>query len=205
MYSSIFRPALISRQQLKVLKCCQRRSVATLIKGQDAAKKIMAQVSNDLETLKSSGIQPKLVVGVVGNVAESRIYLDRKKAAALKAGLDFEEKHISEDVQMPEILETIENLNSDPSVHGIIIQLPIPKHLDEQLVCNTVATAKDVDGFTSQNLGNLVQGVGLGNSFVPCTPLAVLKILQNCIPNPDFMGMYFHIKPELFQDFFFAN
>ena len=59
---------------------------------------------------------------------------------------------------------------------------------NDKLVCNSVATAKDVDGFTSQNLGNLVQGVGLGNSFVPCTPLAVLKILQNCIPNPDFMG-----------------
>ena len=70
---------------------------------------------------------------VVGNVAESRIYLDRKKAAALKAGLEFEEKQISENVQMPEILETIENLNRDPSVHGIIIQLPIPKHLDEQV------------------------------------------------------------------------
>ena len=101
--------------------------------GQDAAKKIMSQVSQDLEVLKSSGIKPKLVVGVVGNVPESRIYLDRKKAAALKAGLEFEEKQMSEDVKMPEILETIENLNRDPAVHGIIIQLPIPKHLDEQV------------------------------------------------------------------------
>ena len=93
----------------------------------------MSQVSQDLEVLKSSGIKPKLVVGVVGNVPESRIYLDRKKAAALKAGLEFEEKQMSEDVKMPEILETIENLNRDPAVHGIIIQLPIPKHLDEQV------------------------------------------------------------------------
>ena len=60
--------------------------------------------------------------------------------------------------------------------------------MDSFRVCNTVTTGKDVDGFTSRNLGNLVQGVGLGNSFVPCTPLAVLKILQNCIPNFDFMG-----------------
>lgn len=171
------------------LKCHQqKRSVATLIKGQEAAKKILSQVSKDLEVLNSAGIKPKVVVGVVGNDPASRIYLNRKKAAALKAGLDFEEIQLPDTVQMPEMLSTIKDLNHDRSVNGIIIQLPIPKHLDEQLVCNTVTTGKDVDGFTSRNLGNLVQGVGLGNSFVPCTPLAVLKILQNCIPNPDFMG-----------------
>ena len=126
------RPPIWSRL-VKGHQTSQRRGVATLIKGQDAAKKIMSQVSQDLEVLKSSGINPKLVVGVVGNVPESRIYLDRKKAAALKAGLEFEEKQMSEDVKMPEILETIENLNRDPAVHGIIIQLPIPKHLDEQV------------------------------------------------------------------------
>ena len=130
-----------------------KRTKATLIKGQDAAKKIMSQVNQDLESLTKSGIQPKLVVGVVGNVAESRLYLDRKKAAALKAGIAFEEKQIPENVDNATMLKTIEELNADPSVHGIIVQLPIPKHLDEQLVCNTVATAKDVDGFTSQNLG----------------------------------------------------
>lgn len=165
-----------------------RRSVATMIKGTDAAKKIMSQVVQDLDSLQKSGIKPKLVVGVVGNVSESRIYLDRKKAAAIKAGIDFEEKCLPQDVDQATMLKTINDLNKDPSVHGIIVQLPIPKHLDEQLVCNSVATQKDVDGFTSRNLGNLVQGVGLGNSFVPCTPLAVLKILQTCIPQADFMG-----------------
>ena len=120
----------------------QTRSIATLIKGQDAAKKIMSQVSQDLEILKKSGVKPKLVVGVVGNVAESRIYLDRKKAAALKAGLDFEERNIPETVDQKSLLNVIQELNLDPKVHGIIVQLPIPKHLDEQLICNSVATEK---------------------------------------------------------------
>lgn len=179
---------MLNRNILKFASNQSRRSLATLIKGKDAAKKIMSQVNQDLDSLKKFGIQPKLVVGVVGDVAESRIYLDRKKAAALKAGIAFEERQIPDNVDMPTILKTIEDLNQDRSVHGIIVQLPIPRHLDEQLVCNTVATEKDVDGFTSKNLGNLVQGVGLGNSFVPCTPLAVLKILQNCIPDAEYMG-----------------
>ena len=116
------------------LKCHQqKRSLATLIKGQEAAKKILSQVSQDLEVLKSAGIKPKVVVGVVGNDPASRIYLNRKKAAALKAGLDFEEIQLPDTVQMPEMLSTIKDLNHDRSVNGIIIQLPIPKHLDEQV------------------------------------------------------------------------
>ena len=167
-----------------------KRSLATLIKGQDAAKKIMSQVSQDLELLQKAGVKPKVVPVVVGNVAESRIYLDRKRAAALKAGLEFEEKIIPDTVDMPTMLKTIQDLNADPSVHGIIVQLPIPKHLDEQVVCNSVDVTKDVDGFTCRNLGNLVQGVGLGDSFVPCTPLAALKILQQIQQTEgiDFMG-----------------
>ena len=164
------------------------RGVATLIKGQDAAKKILSQVSQDLELLSKSGIQPKLVPVVVGDVAESRIYLNNKKKAAIKAGLDFEEKILPENVDMPTMLKTLDDLNKDPNVHGIIVQLPLPKHLDEFVICNSVMTSKDVDGFTIKNLGNLVQGVGLGDSFVPCTPLAAYKILQTCVPNADYMG-----------------
>ena len=147
---------MLNRNILKFASNQSRRSLATLIKGKDAAKKIMSQVNQDLDSLKKFGIQPKLVVGVVGDVAESRIYLDRKKAAALKAGIAFEERQIPDNVDMPTILKTIEDLNQDRSVHGIIVQLPIPRHLDEQLVCNTVATEKDVDGFTSKNLGKKI-------------------------------------------------
>jgi methylenetetrahydrofolate dehydrogenase(NAD+)/5,10-methenyltetrahydrofolate cyclohydrolase len=180
--------AAASKLLLPIFKNSNTRGLATLIKGQDAAKKIMSQVSKDLAKLQAVGIKPKLVPVVIGDVAESRIYLKHKKAAALKAGLDFEEKVIPENVDNATMLQILENLNNDPTVHGIIVQLPIPKHLDEQLICNSVAAAKDVDGFTSQNLGKLVQGVGIGGAFVPCTPLAVLKILQTCIPDQNFMG-----------------
>ncbi len=159
-----------------------------MIKGTEAAKKIMDQVHSDLDKLKKAGVTPKLVPVVVGDVAESKIYLDRKKKAAEKAGIAFEEKIIPVDVDMPTILKEIESLNADKSVHGIIVQLPIPQHLEEQTVCNTVITEKDVDGFTSHNLGKLVQGVGIGGAFVPCTPLAVLKILQTSVGEQDFMG-----------------
>ena len=166
-----------------------QRGVATIIKGQDAAKKIMGQVSLDLELLRHGGIQPKLVPVVVGDVAASRIYLDNKRKAAIKAGLVFEEKVVPNDIDQATLLNIIDDLNQDPTVHGIIVQLPIPKHLDEFAICNAVDTVKDVDGFTIKNLGNLVQGVGLGDSFVPCTPLAAYKILQTCIPEDyNFMG-----------------
>jgi len=181
------RPPIWSRL-VKGHQASQRRGVATLIKGQDAAKKIMSQVSQDLQFLQKAGVQPKLVPVVVGDVAESRIYLDNKRKSAIKHGLAFEEKVLPEDVDMPTLLKAIEDLNNDTSVHGIIVQLPLPKHLDEFAICNAVKTAKDVDGFTIKNLGNLVQGVGLGDSFVPCTPLAAYKILQTCVPDADYMG-----------------
>ena len=116
-----------------------KRSLATLIKGQDAAKKIMSQVSQDLELLQKAGVKPKVVPVVVGNVAESRIYLDRKRAAALKAGLEFEEKIIPDTVDMPTMLKTIQDLNADPSVHGIIVQFPLTGSLPQCRVGEVVA------------------------------------------------------------------
>ena len=86
------------------------------------------------------------------------------------------------------LLDHISVLNRDPDVHGVIVQLPLPLHLNEEVVCNAVDVTKDVDGFTTTNLGSLVQGVSLGRSFVPCTPLAVLKILQTSVDIP-FKGL----------------
>lgn len=152
-----------------------------MIQGKDAADKILKQVYVDLCKLKSSGIRPKLVPVVVGTVPESRIYVERKKKAAKDLGVEFDECILPKDVGMATLLSTIDALNKDESVHGIIVQLPLPDHLDEWRVCNAVNTNKDVDGFTSRNLGRLVQGVGMDGAFVPCTPLAVLKILETSV------------------------
>lgn len=158
-----------------------RRNKATTIGGPAAATKILDRLSGDLQNLRESNIVPKLVPIVIGNVAESQVYIGRKVKAAAKAGLDCQVQHFSNDISQQELLAKIHELNGDQSVHGVIVQLPLPSHLDEHVVCNAVHVSKDVDGFTSPSLGRLVQGVDSEgkSSFVPCTPLAVLKILQH--------------------------
>ena len=157
-----------------------KRNKAIVIGGASAASKILGRLSGDLENLNKLNIIPKLVPIVVGNVAESQVYINHKVKAAAKAGVDCSVQHYPNEITQVELLEKIHELNQDPSVHGIIVQLPLPQHLDEHIICNAVFTSKDVDGFTSSSLGRLVQGVDSDckASYVPCTPLAVLKILQ---------------------------
>jgi len=160
-----------------------------MIDGKAVTAKILGQVEQDIQKLASMGIQPSLVPVVVGKVPESEVYIKHKVKAAAKAGLDCRVLRLPEGTDQFSLLGHIDSLNKDPNVHGIIVQLPLPPHMDEQVVCNAVDMTKDVDGFTTKNLGSLVQGVGLvGGSFVPCTPLAVLKILQTSVDIP-FKGL----------------
>jgi methylenetetrahydrofolate dehydrogenase(NAD+)/5,10-methenyltetrahydrofolate cyclohydrolase len=156
------------------------RSKATVIGGPTTAIKILDRLAGDIEKLRKVNVVPKLVPIVVGNVAASQVYIKHKVKAAAKAGLDCQVQHYPNEISQVELLERIEELNEDSSVHGIIVQLPLPNQLDEHTICNAVTISKDVDGFTTPNLGRLVQGVDADcqSSFVPCTPLAVLKILQ---------------------------
>lgn len=166
-----------------------KRGLATLLDGRSVSKKILHQVEDDIRILKEVGVQPSLVPVVVGDdVAESQIYIKNKKNAAAQAGLDCRILTLPKSIDPPSLLKEIRGLNQDPNVHGIIVQLPLPDHLPEQVVCNAVAVEKDVDGFTTKNLGSLVQGVSSGSNFVPCTPLAVLKILQTSV-DMDFKGL----------------
>ena len=166
------------------------RNKATTIGGAAAATKILDRLSGDLQNLRENNIVPKLVPIVVGNVAESQVYIGRKVKAAAKAGLECQVQQYPNDISQSEVLAKIQALNKDQSVHGIIVQLPLPGHLDEHVICNAVHVSKDVDGFTSPSLGRLVQGVDSEGkaSFVPCTPLAVLKILQ-CDVDINFKGL----------------
>ena len=156
------------------------RNKATIIGGASAASKILGRLSGDLQSLSKHNVIPKLVPVVVGNVAESQVYIKHKVKAAEKAGVDCQVSHFPNEISQADLLNELNALNKDPSVHGIIVQLPLPSHLDEHVICNSVCISKDVDGFTSPSLGRLVQGVDSDckASFVPCTPLAVLKILQ---------------------------
>ena len=135
------------------------RNKATTIGGPTAATKILDRLSGDLQNLRENNIVPKLVPIVVGNVAESQVYIGRKVKAAAKAGLECQVQQYPIDISQQEVLAKIQELNKDQSVHGIIVQLPLPGHLDEHVICNAVHVSKEVDGFTSPSLGRLVQGV----------------------------------------------
>jgi len=165
------------------------RGGATMLEGKVVSAKILEQVARDMEWLRSEkGVTPKLVPVVVGQVPESEVYVKRKVAAAQKHGLHCDVLRLPDTIDQAGLLDHISVLNRDPDVHGVIVQLPLPLHLNEEVVCNAVDVTKDVDGFTTTNLGSLVQGVSLGRSFVPCTPLAVLKILQTSVDIP-FKGL----------------
>ena len=166
------------------------RTKATLIGGASVASKILDNLSGDLNQLKNINIIPKLVPIVVGDVAESKIYIRHKVKAADKLGIICDVQNYSNEIRQSELLKVIKALNNDHGVHGIIVQLPLPDHIDEHVVCNAVMSTKDVDGFTSSSLGRLVQRVDSDCkfSFVPCTALAVLKILRYGI-DIDFKGL----------------
>lgn len=168
----------------------RRDGLATMLDGRTVSAKILGQVAKDMEFLKAKAVRPRLVPVVVGNVPESEVYIGRKVVAAERHGLDCTVHRFPESIGERSLVGHIQTLNSDPTVHGIIVQLPLPNHLSEQNVCNAVDVAKDVDGFTTRNLGALVQGLSntTGHSFIPCTPLAVLKILQTSVDIP-FKGL----------------
>ena len=167
-----------------------RRKKATLIGGLPAATKIVNSLSDDLKQLKEINVTPKIVPIVVGDVPESRVYIAHKVKAAAKAGISCQVQNYPSNISEEEIIEKIQLLNNDQDVHGIIVQLPLPNHINEHIVCNAVSFSKDVDGFTNQSLGHLVQGVNIDSktSFIPCTPLAVLNILRYDV-DIDFKGL----------------
>jgi len=122
--------------------------------------------------------KPKLVAIAVGNIPASEIYLKKKEEAAKFCGLNFNKVPLRENVSEIYLRDLIQSLNSDKTVSGIIVQLPLPSHLSEINICNSVSPHKDVDGFTQTNLGKLMQSVG-ENSLIPCTALAVKKIVAS--------------------------
>ena len=156
------------------------RRICTLFDGVQLAKDIKNQVKQniiDCQRVKEQ-FKPKLVAIAVGNNPASDIYLRRKEEAAQYCGLDFNKISLTETISELYLRGLIENLNNDKTVNGIIVQLPLPAHMREIEVCNAVAPSKDVDGFTQTNLGKLMQNVDEENNFIPCTALAVKKIIS---------------------------
>ena len=130
--------------------------------------------------LRDKGIVPKLAVILANDDPASRIYVGRKRKLCVELGIDETEYLFDEKVTEKELLEVIDRLNKNDEIHGILIQLPLYKHIDEQKILDSVNPKKDVDGFSAVNMGRLYQGTG---EIIPCTPKGILTILKELEPN----------------------
>ena len=148
--------------------------MATRIDGKAVAAKIRAQVAQDVEALKARGICPGMAVVLVGDDPASKIYVNNKKKACAETGIYSEEHLLPAETTQEELLALIEKLNADEKIHGILVQSPLPKHLDEKLVVEHIDPRKDVDAFHAYNVGKIMIG---DFTFLPCTPAGVIELI----------------------------
>ncbi|REJ77912.1 MAG: bifunctional 5,10-methylenetetrahydrofolate dehydrogenase/5,10-methenyltetrahydrofolate cyclohydrolase [Acidobacteria bacterium] len=148
---------------------------AELLSGKEIAAAIKEEVAEEVSKLRVVGIEPCLVVVRVGEDAASEVYVNSKIKTARELGIVSEHKHLAADVSQEDLLATVEELNERDEVDGILVQLPLPKHIDETAVLETIDPEKDVDGFHPVNAGRLFQG---HEALVPCTPAGVIDMLK---------------------------
>lgn len=151
-------------------------SSANIINGNDLSTAVREQLAERASALKTRGVTPCLAVILVGEDPASAVYVRNKVSACEKAGIRSIKDVYPADTDPSEVLARIAALNADPSVHGILVQLPLPRQFDSAAVLEAIATEKDVDGFHAENVGALVQGTP---RFIPCTPYGVMKMLES--------------------------
>ncbi len=149
--------------------------MAEIIDGKAVAKKIRKELKKEVEELKTKEITPKLAVIMVGDNSASQVYVRNKSKACEKAGIEFEEFLFDNDTTEEKLLDTIDMLNKDESVHGILLQSPVPKHINIQRAFEKISPKKDVDGFNAVNVGKLSIGQ---DAFISCTPYGIIKMLE---------------------------
>jgi methylenetetrahydrofolate dehydrogenase (NADP+) / methenyltetrahydrofolate cyclohydrolase len=149
---------------------------AQLIDGNALARKIRAEISGRTEALKARGVQPHLSIILVGEDPASQVYTKHKVNDSTETGLSATLERYPATMSEAELLDRIRALNADPKVHGILVQLPVPKHMDTQKVIETISPAKDVDGFHVASAGALMVG---RPGFRPCTPYGCMKMLES--------------------------
>ena len=149
--------------------------MSEIINGKELSKKIKKELKEKVKELKEKGINPKLAVIMVGDDAGSQVYVRNKSKACEKVGIEFEEYLFDDKLQEKELLQLIEKLNLDDSVHGILLQSPVPKHIDINKAFRTISPDKDVDGFNPINVGNLSIGE---DAFISWTPYGIVKMLE---------------------------
>ena len=147
-----------------------------LLKGKPVSDSIRLSLEPRVQSLKEIGIVPKLAAIIVGDDPASQVYVRNKARAFKKLSCESQTYRLDSKSNEENVLTLIDRLNNDPSAHGILVQLPLPKHLDSKTILHTVSPNKDVDGFHPENLGLLLEG---NPNFIPCTPHGVLEILRH--------------------------
>jgi methylenetetrahydrofolate dehydrogenase (NADP+)/methenyltetrahydrofolate cyclohydrolase len=149
---------------------------AQLIDGNALSQQLRTQVSQGVAALKAQGITPGLAVILVGDNPASQVYVRNKVKACEDTGMQSVLERHGADMSQAALLERIEALNQDPTIHGILVQLPLPAHIDAQRVIEAISPAKDVDGFHIASAGALMTGMP---GFWPCTPFGCMKMLES--------------------------
>ncbi|WP_151709173.1 bifunctional methylenetetrahydrofolate dehydrogenase/methenyltetrahydrofolate cyclohydrolase FolD [Acinetobacter brisouii] len=153
-------------------------SESTVIDGKATAAQVLEEVKHDVVALQQQGISPCLAVVLVGEDPASQVYVHNKVEKALMVGIRSLEFRFPTELSQTELLAKIDELNADQSVHGILVQLPLPKHIDEIAVLERIDPKKDVDGFHSENVGGLSQGRDV---LTPCTPTGCIRLLKDTL------------------------
>ena len=149
--------------------------MAVIIDGKELAKKVRGNLKIECENLKSKGIKPKFAVIMVGDDPASKIYVKSKSKACDEIGIEYEEHILDDKITQEELISLIHKLNEDKTVNGILLQSPIPKHLDIDEAFKEISYKKDVDGFNPVNVGRLLLNQ---DTFVSCTPYGIMKMFE---------------------------
>ena len=149
--------------------------LATILDGKAFAKKIRTDLKGKVDVLKEKGIFPKLAVIMVGNDSSSKIYVRNKSKACMEIGIEYEEFLLDENIKLEDLLKLINELNNRKDISGILLQSPIPQHLDINEAIKAISEKKDVDGFHPINVGKLVLNQ---ECFISCTPNGIIRLLE---------------------------
>lgn len=148
---------------------------ARVLNGKELATKIKGELKQTVDEVKKKNIHPGLAVVIVGNDPASRVYVNSKKKACEEIGIESFEYALEDSIKEEELIELILKLNKDDKVNGILVQLPLPKHIDEEKIILTIDSSKDVDAFHPENVGRLMTG---NPKFLPCTPAGVMELIK---------------------------
>lgn len=149
--------------------------MAELINGKVISQAVKDRIAKEVEKLKAKGVTPGLAVIIVGSDPASQVYVGSKERTCIELGMYSEKYELPENTTEEELLALIKELNAKPEVHGILCQLPLPRHLDEKAVIEAIDPKKDVDAFHTANVGRIMIG---DYDFLPCTPAGIMEMLK---------------------------